>query len=52
MVTKVEGEMGDLKGLFRIMTRERTAFHRRRDYISREGGENRVKIAGLGFFLE
>ena len=35
-----------------MMTREKTELCRRRDDLSREGGGNRSKIAGLRFRLE
>ena len=37
VVTKVEGERYELKGLFEMMTRERSELRRRRDDLSREG---------------
>ena len=50
MVTKVEGERDELKGLVKMMRRERTALCRRRYDLSREIEGNRYKITGLKFF--
>ena len=52
VVTTVEGERDELKGLVEMMTRERKALRRRKDNISREGEGNRADISGLLFPLE
>ena len=49
VITKVEGEMKNIKGLVKMMMRERTALRGRRDNISREGEDNRSEIVGLRF---
>ena len=52
IITKVEGERDNIKGLVEMTTRERTALRGRKDNLSREGGGNRADIAGLRFCLE
>ena len=52
VVTKVEGERDKLKSLVEMITMERTALLGRRDYLSREGEENRANIEVLRFCLE
>ena len=49
VVTKVEREREKLKGLVKMMTRERSVLYRRRYDLSREGERNRANIAGLIF---
>ena len=36
-VTKVDGERDEIKGLVKMMTRERTVIHGRRENLLREG---------------
>ena len=49
LVTKFEEVRDNLKGLFQILVRERTAICGRRDNLLREGERKRAKFAGLKF---
>ena len=52
VVTKIVGDMDELKGLVEMLTRERLALHGRRDDLLRDGEWNMPKSAGLRFCLE
>ena len=49
---KFDGERYELKGLVKMMKRERTALSGRIDNLPREGEGNRFDIVGLRFYLE
>ena len=49
---KFDGERYELKGLVKMMTRERTALSGRSDNLPREGEGNRFEIVGVRFHLE